>query len=114
VAAIAAVTAVLATRINPALHWILLVLTAVALGLATVAAAATLSPSLKVGPVITSLASWMSRGSSATTSSELYTSKATILEANLKRLLVIRIFFAIQAVMSIFAVGLALGYIAWR
>jgi hypothetical protein len=52
VAAIAAVTAVFAPRINPVHHEILLVLTAVALGVATVAAIVTLMPWLRVGPVV--------------------------------------------------------------
>jgi hypothetical protein len=114
VAAIAAVAAVLAPRINPGNHWVLLVLTAVALGLATLSAVGTLMPWLKVGPVTTWLASWMSGGSSATTSSELYVSKATILAANLNRLLVMRTLFAVQAITTISAVGLALWYTASR
>lgn len=114
VAAEAAVAALLAPRIDPARHEILLVLTIVALGVATLAAAVTLMPWLLVGPVPMSLASWMSAGSSAVTSSQLYTSKATILASNLNRLLVMRIFFAMQSVTTIAAVGLTLGYTAWR
>jgi hypothetical protein len=56
----------------------------------------------------------MSGGASARTSSELYTSKAVILGANLNRLLAMRIFFATQAIATACAVGLALGYTAWR
>jgi len=112
VAAIAAVAAVLAPRINPARHEILLVLTAVALGVATLTAAVTLMPWLKVGPDRTSLVLWMSGGASK--SRELYISKAVILGANLNRLLVMRSSFALQAVTTICAVGLALWYTVWR
>lgn len=114
VATIAAVAAVFAPRINPAHHEILLVLTAVALGVAAAAAIVTLMPWLRVGPVVVSLADWMSGGASARTSRELYTSKAVILGANLNRLLAMRIFFATQAIATACAVGLALGYTAWR
>jgi hypothetical protein len=114
VAAIAAVAAVFAPRINPAHHEILLVLTAVALGLATLAAIVTLMPWLRVGPLTMSLASWMSGGASGKTSSELYTSKAVILGGNLNRLLVMRVCFTVQAIATVCAVGLALVYTAMR
>lgn len=114
VAATAAVAAVVAPRIDPARHEILLVLMAVALGIATLTAVVTLMPWLKIGPLTMSLTSWMSRGASGTTSSALYDSKAIILAGNLNRLLTMRIFFAIQAVATVCAVGLALGYTAWR
>jgi hypothetical protein len=114
VAGEAAAVALLAPRINPAHHQALLVLTVAALGIATVSAVVTLMPWLLVGPVMTSLVRWMSAGSSAVTSSELFTSKATILASNLNRLLAMRIFFALQSVTTISAVGLALGYTAWR
>jgi hypothetical protein len=113
VAAIAAVAAVLAPRIDPAHHEILLVLTAVALGIATVTGTATLMPWLKIGPVTVALQNWISR-SSATTSSQLYLAKNIILDANQDRLLIMRILFTIQAIATIFAVGLALAYTAWR
>jgi hypothetical protein len=113
VAAIAAATAVLAPRIDPARHEPLLVLTATALGIAAVTATATLMPSLKIGPVTAALQSWISRSSTAT-SSDLYLAKNVILDANQKRLLIMRIFFTIQAIATIFAVGLALAYAAWR
>ncbi len=112
VAAIAAVAAVFAPRINPAHHEVLLVLTAVALGIATVAAVVTLMPWLKIGPLTMSLASWMSAGASGKTSSALYDSKAIILGANLNRLLVMRVFFSVQAIATGCAVGLALSYTA--
>jgi hypothetical protein len=113
VAAIAAAAAVLAPRIDPAHHEILLVLTAVALGIATVTGTATLMPWLKIGPVTVALQNWISN-SSATTSSQLYLAKNIILDANQDRLLIMRILFTIQAIATIFAVGLALAYTAWR
>jgi hypothetical protein len=114
VAATAAVAAVLAPRINPAHHEILLVLTVVALGLATVAAVVTLMPWLKLGPGTSSLAGWMGRRPEGWASSALYDSKMIILGANLNRLLVMRTFFAAQAIATVCAAGLALGYTAWR
>ncbi len=114
VAAVAAVAAVFAPRIKPAHHEILLVLTAVALGIATLAAIVTLMPWMRMGPERTSLASWMSGGSSPRTSSLLYDSKIVLLGGNLNRLLVMRVFFAVQAIATSFAVGLALTYTALR
>jgi hypothetical protein len=114
VAATAAVAAVFAPRIDPHRHEILLVLTAVALGIATVVAVVTLMPWLKVGPLTLSLTSWMSGGASVRTSSALYDSKAIILGANLNRLLAMRIFFSVQAIATVCAVGLALVYTASR
>jgi hypothetical protein len=114
VAAISAVALLLGPRVNPDRHLVLLVLTVVALGVATLAAAVTLMPWLRIGPAATSLTRWISVGSSATSSSELYLAKGVILEANLNRMLTMRIFFAIQAITTIAAVGLALGYTAWR
>ncbi|HXR22327.1 MAG TPA: hypothetical protein VN786_07220 [Acidimicrobiales bacterium] len=86
VAAIAAVAAVFAPRVDPDRHEILLVLTAVALGIATLAAVVTLMPWLKMGPVTISLTGWMSGGTSPRTSRALYDSKTIILGANLNRL----------------------------
>ena len=114
VAAISAIALLLGPRIDTARHLVLLVVTVIALGIAALTAAATLVPWLKVGPTATSLVRWMSVGSSAATSSELYTSKGTILEANLARLEMMRIFFVIQGIASMSAVGLALWYTAWR
>jgi hypothetical protein len=102
----------LAPRINPAHHATLLVLSAIALGLATIAAIVALMPWLKIGPATTSLAGWMSGGGTTTTSKVLYDSKAIILGSNQNRLLVMRVFFAIQAIATGLAVGLALSYIA--
>ena len=113
-AAVAAVAAIVAPRINPARHEILLVVTLIALGVATLSAAVTLMPWLKVGPASTSLVGWLSGGSSVTTSKLLYDSKVVILGGNLNRQLVMRIFFAIQALTTICAAGLALWYSAWR
>lgn len=114
VAAIAAVAAVFAPRIDPHRHEILLVLTAVALGIATVAAIVTLMPWLKIGPLTMKLTAWMSAGPKPRTSSELYDSKAVILAGNMNRLLTMRIFFSVQAIATGFAVGLALSYTAMR
>jgi hypothetical protein len=112
-AAIAVAGAVLAPRINPAHHEILLVCTAILLGLATLAGAVTLMPWLKIGPVTTVLQDWI-RSASPDVSSQLYLSKNTILDANQGRLLAMRIFFSIQAIATIVAVGLALWYTASR
>jgi hypothetical protein len=113
-AAIAAVAAVFAPRIDPARHEILLVLTAVTLGIATVASIVTLMLWLKIGPLTMSLTSWMSAGPKPTTSSQLYDSKAIILTANMNRLLTMRILFAVQAIATGCGVGLALTYTALR
>ena len=106
--------AILAVRISVSHHEVLLVLTLVALGVATLFGAAVLMPSLKVGPLATSLQGWMTGGSSPTTSSKLYDSKIVILASNMDRWIVMRILLAIQAIMTIVAVGLALGYSAWK
>jgi hypothetical protein len=113
VAAIAAVAAVLAPRVDPSRHEILLVLTAVALGLATLAGTASLMPWLQIGPATVVLQHWISNASAAT-SSQLYLSKNAILDANQRRLLQMRILFTIQAIATICSVGLALTYTAWR
>jgi hypothetical protein len=114
IASAAAVAAILAPRIVPGRHEILLVLALLAFGGAALAAAVTLMPSLTVGPLATSLASWAGRGPSERTSSLLYDDKIVILLANLSRLLTMRIFFTIQAMTTITAVGLALWYSAWK
>jgi hypothetical protein len=71
-------------------------------------------PWLKVGPLTASLASSMSGGPSSRTSSLLYDEKIVILTSNVNRMLVMRVFFAFQAVATAAAVGLALGYSAWK
>jgi len=114
VAAISAAALLLGPRIDPAHHVILLVVTALMLGIATLCAVATLVPWLKTGPDRGLLEKWMSKGSSEKTSRKLYTSKATILGGNLDRLTTMRIFFAVQGITTILAVGLALWYAAWR
>ena len=113
-AAIGAVAPLLGPRIDPKRHEILLVVTLLVLGVATVALAITLIPWLKVGPETLKLGNWMSKGSSETTSSEFYDAKNYILDGNLKRRLVMMIFFALQATATICSVGLALWYTAWR
>lgn len=114
IAAAAAVTAILAPNIHAGHHEVLLILALVSFGIAVLAAIVTLMPWLKVGPLPTSLASWGSSRASATTSSLLYDSKLVILMANLNRLLAMRIFFAIQAVTTLTAAALTLGYTAWK
>ncbi len=89
-------------------------LTLVALGIATLSGAVSLIPALRIGPLATSLQGWMSGGSSSRTSSELYDSKIVILTSNMERMLVMRMLVGIQAIATISAVGLALGYSAWR
>lgn len=85
-----------------------------ALGLASVLGIAVLSPWLITGPVPTRLQAWMSGGASATTSSQLYDVKTTLLEANLQRLTVMRTFFSLQVLATTVAVGLALWYSAGK
>lgn len=106
--------AVLAARIGTGGHQVLLVLTLVSLGIATLCGASVLMPSLKVGPLTTSLVGWMSGTPSTGTSNLLYDTKIVILTSNISRWLVMRVLFAIQAITTIAAVGLALGYSAWR
>jgi hypothetical protein len=106
--------AIMSSRISAGRHEVLLALTLVALGVATLSGAVALMPSLKVGPGEISLASWMSGGSSPMTSSLLYDSKITILDSNMNRMRAMRILLAIQAIATISAVGLALGYSAWK
>jgi hypothetical protein len=114
VAAGAAIAAILAPRVRAGHHEVLLVLALIAFGLSTLAAAVTLMPWLRIGPLATSLASWAAGGSSERTSSLLYDAKLVILMANLSRLLAARIFFSIQALATVVAVGLALVYSAWK
>ncbi len=113
VAALAAVAAILAPRIHPAHHLPLLILTLVALFIATVAGAVTLMPWLKVGPGATSLAGWIERPAARTTRL-VFDGKLTALDANLTRLLVMRCSFVVQAIFSLVAAGLSLWYSAWK
>lgn len=113
IAAIAAVAAVFAPRIDPQHHWDLLLVTAIVLGVATLAGAAVLMPWLTIGPVTEVLQDWINTAS-AQTSSQLYLAKNTILGANQSRLVLMRTLFTIQAIVTIVAVGLALWYTASR
>jgi len=106
VAAIAAVAAVFAGRINPKHHWDLLLVTAIALGVAALAGASVLMPWLKTGPVTEVLQDWINTAS-ARTSSELYLAKNTILGANRRRMVVMRTLFTIQAIVTIVAIGVS-------
>lgn len=106
--------AILAARIGGHRHEVLLVLALASLGVATLSGAAVLMPSLKIGPLPASLSGWMGRTPSITTSSLLYDTKIVILAANMNRWLVMRILFATQATATIVAIGLALGYSAWK
>jgi hypothetical protein len=106
--------AIIAARISAGHHEVLLVFTLAALGVATFSGAAALMPSLRIGPLVSSLQRWMSGGSSSMTSSELYDSKLVILTSNVDRVRVMRVLLGIQAITTITAVGLALGYTAWR
>jgi hypothetical protein len=114
VAAISAAALLLGPRINPAHHQILLVVTALVLGIATVCAVVTLVPWLKVGPDRGVLERWMGRGPSPKSSIKLFESKTAILGGNLDRLGTMRIFFAIQGIATVSGVGLALWYVASR
>jgi hypothetical protein len=113
IAAASVAAAIAAPRIQPGRHPTLLALTLTALGVAALSAAVTLMPWLKIGPIATSLASWLAVPAPRTTAA-LSDAKVTILSANLDRLLTMRIFFAIQAVTTLIAVGLALWYSAWK
>lgn len=113
VAAIAAVAAVFAPRINPKQHWDLLVTAAIALGIAVLAGTSVLMPWLKIGPVTEVLQDWINHAS-AQTSSQLYLAKNTILGANQRRMVLMRTLFTLQAIATIAAVGLALWYTALR
>ncbi len=114
VAATGVGAAILAARIGVHHHEVLLVLALVGLAIATLSGAAVLTPSLKIGPVPTSLVGWMGGTPSPTTSSLLFDTKIVILAANMNRWLVMRVLFAIQAAATIVAIGLALGYSAWK
>jgi hypothetical protein len=81
-------------------------------GVAALCAAGALMPWLKLGPKPSSLAAWMEAKKRKT--KRLYTTKFGVLEANLTRLLVMRLLFALQAVATAAAVVLALVYTAWR
>lgn len=113
IAAAAAVALILGPRVQVSHHETLLVLSLIGFGLAAITAAVTLMPWLKIGVLPVSLARWGNIGT-AETSSQLYDGKVVILTANLNRLLAMRIFFAIQAITTIVAVGLALWYSAWK
>jgi hypothetical protein len=112
IAAISAIALLLGPRIDPKRHPILLWFALAVFGVAAVCAAVTLMPWLQLGPELTSLVRWMEARKTKTR--RLYTTKAGILEANLRRLLVMRIFFALQAFTTAGAVVLALVYTAWR
>jgi hypothetical protein len=114
VAALAAVAAVFAPRIDPHRYQILLVFTVAALGIATLTAIVTLVPWLKPGPERTLLASWMSGGASARTSALLYDAKLLVLGSNLDRWLKMRTYFGVQGIATAIAVALALVYTALR
>jgi hypothetical protein len=105
--------AIVASRIQAGRHESLLIVTAIAFGVATVAGAVTLMPWLRTGPVAIYLVRWLGQSSPRTTSL-LYDSKIAILTSNMNRLLVMKVFFALQAVATITAVGLALWYSAWK
>jgi hypothetical protein len=109
----AAVAAVFAARIDLKHHWDLLLATAIVLGVATLAGASVLMPWLKTGPVTEPLQDWINTAS-ARTSSQLYLAKNVILGANLRRVVVMRTLFTIQAIVTIVAIGLALWYTASR
>jgi hypothetical protein len=80
---------------------------------ATVTGAAALMPWLKIGSPPSAL-SGLLRAPESTIATALGGVKIALLESNLARLLLMRIFFTIQAVMTLIAVGLALAYSAWR
>ena len=104
--------ALVAARIDKLRHG--LAPTLWALGVASVLGIAVLSPWLITGPVPDRLHAWMSRGASATTSSQLYDAKTALLDANRQRLTVMRAFFSLQALATVVAVGLALWYSAGK
>lgn len=85
-----------------------------ALGIATVLGVVTMAPWLAIGPQPTYLQAWKSSGPSARSSSLLYDAKIVLLTANTNRLLVMRTFFAFQALAAVVAVGIALWYAAGK
>lgn len=103
---------ILASHIDKNRHVVLLTLAIVALGIATIAAAGALLPSLKVGPRASSLANWMSDSPSPRNSTQLYDSKLVILTSNMDRLLALRVLVAIQVISTFVAVMLTLVYSA--
>jgi hypothetical protein len=112
VAAISAAALLLGPRINPAHHKVLLVVTAIVLGIATVAAVATLLPWLQTGPDRLELLNWLNKRSFTKTSKKLFMSKAATLGGNLSRLALMRWCFALQGIASVVGIALALWYVA--
>jgi hypothetical protein len=104
--------AIVASRINEVRHG--LDPTLWTLGVATVLGAVVLSPWLKMGPVATRLQAWMSGGASATTSSQLFDAKVVLLEANIQRWTVMRVFFCMQVIAAVTAMAVALWYAAGK
>jgi hypothetical protein len=100
--------AIVAARIDKLRHG--LAPTLWALGVATVLGIVVLSPWLKAGPVATRLQAWMSGGTSATTSNQLYDAKVALLEANLQRWTVMRVFFSLQILATLAVTAIALRY----
>jgi hypothetical protein len=113
IAAVAAIAAILAPHIQVEHHETLLVLALIAFGIANVAAIVTMMPWLEIGPLATYLAAW-GVSPSTETSRRLYDGKILSLMADSRRLLTMRIFFAIQAIATVVAAVLALWYTAWK
>jgi hypothetical protein len=84
------------------------------MGIAAFGAFVTFMPWLKIGPEATSLVSWTAGVAGQPAGRALYDSKIALLSANLRRLLVIRIFFTIQTATTIVALAVALSYSAWK
>ena len=78
------------------------------LAVATAVGAIVLVPMLKLGPEVSALSAWANH-SSAPTIEILYASKVAALEANLKRLTVMRVAFYAQSAMVAVAVSLSVA-----
>jgi hypothetical protein len=113
IAASGVAAAVFAPRVQVGHHQSLLVVTLLIFAIATLSGGIILVPWLQVGPRPTSLAGWVVVPTQAT-SAALYDTKLTVLDGNLGRMQLMRIFLVIQAVTTLSAVGLALWYSAWK
>lgn len=85
----------------------------IVLGVATLIGGAVLTPALKPGPMPSTLRGWLGEEPKHTLK-ELYGAKVIALEANLRRLLVMRVLFYSQGVAVSVAIGLAITAAAGR
>jgi hypothetical protein len=112
IAAVAAVAAVFAVRVDPKHHLILLIFTAIAFAATILAAFFTIYPGLVVGPVTQELQDWIRTASAPDRATQLFLAKNTILGGNQQRMGIMRTWFLIQGIATIATVVLALCYTA--